>query len=175
MGHYTGAGAKISTLGIDADLDMGAHDLIATSLQTVLGAQNFVKAASNNLRNSEDAVAEVNQTTPEYEIKKTITITNTFNGVLRTKFDVQTECGAGGVTVTARVYLNGIAIGSVQTATDTGAGSFVTKSEDIDYGSVAKGGVLTVRAHTNLVNYGEIKNFRLYYDNTADSVALGHT
>ena len=78
----------------------------------------------------------------------------------RIKFDLKTFHVAG--LATARLYKNGVAIGTEQTE---GAGGYVTKSEDFAAANFEKGDKIQVYAKTDDANISAlVENLRLYYD-----------
>lgn len=180
--------ATTATIIKDGDLNMGAYDIKSDSVkESTVGAGVDIdgvafkddkvrsidsldgsvipKKVSDNLRNSHDAEI-TDQTGATYVKQKTITFTHGIKGTLRVKFGIKR---AAGFTAYGKVYKNGVALGAEQTATD----AYVTKSEDIDVGSIAAGETLELwgkAEHASGLVY--LKEFRCYYDNEG-SAATG--
>ena len=126
-------------------------------------SQHITKVVSDNLRNSHDG--EVVHDNITYAKKKTITYTNGIAGVLRVKFDMR----GSGNECRAFVRKNGVEIGAVQGTTST---TYVTKSQDIDFGKIKAGETIELwlsKYYSNLV-YAE--NFRIYYDDEVLATAV---
>jgi len=116
------------------------------------------KAASVNIRNSHDA--EVNSAVEAYTKVKTITLTHGLVGEQRFLFDIKYVSGGADPESYAKIYRNGVALGSQQTAST----SYVTKSEDITQDWVAGDTCeLWVDAY-HATTYAE--NFRIAYDDS---------
>ncbi|MDO8673192.1 MAG: hypothetical protein Q7O66_17440 [Dehalococcoidia bacterium] len=118
------------------------------------------KAASANVRNSHDAEATTVATS--YTKLKTITITNGLVGAARFLFDLKTA--GGGATATARIYRNGVALGTEQTDV---TGGYVTKSEDLTQ-TWNPGDTAEIYAKTSDgAQAAYVQNFRIAYDDSA--------
>lgn len=125
------------------------------------------KAASANLRHSNDAV--INSYASVYMKHKTDTFANGISGTLRISFSMST--GNAGMTAYARVYKNGVAIGTEQTTTTAFPGG-ESKSEDINVGVLAPGDTIELWAHGDGSYQVYVSNFRISYDNAADTVPV---
>lgn len=140
---------NVYSSNVSGDLnDLGTGTIIT-------GGQVFELSASNNLRVSADT--ERTEATTGYVKEKDITIQH--RGTVRVKFDLK---GTGGDTAYGRIYVNGVAVGTERTTTET---AYQTYSEDIAVLSgdevqlYIKTGTLTVPAYC--------RNFRIYYDKNA--------
>lgn len=124
------------------------------------------KAASATLRHSHDA--ETNGLETVYTKRKTMTFANGISGTLRVSFDMHATNPA--FIVYARVYKNGVAIGTEQSDV---TGGYVTKTEDINVGVLAPNDTLELWAYTtDAANGCWLRNFRASYDNAADTVLV---
>ena len=141
--------ATLSTLTVDADLDMGAYDVktddIKESTAThgvdvdgvlikddainsieAVGASVLPKDVSDNLRKSHDAEAHHGINDASYHLLKTMTFTYGIKGNLRIKFDRKAN---GAYAVYGRVYKNGVALGTADGGTDQYQSS--TQTQDL--------------------------------------------
>ena len=113
--------------------------------------------ASDNLRASNDAVASI--TSSSYTKLKSITVPkHYYSAILRVKFDMA-EIPAGGPTAYGQVYKNGVAIGTEQSTT---SGTYVTFSEDIDFGELNEGDTIELWAKDDAGNTAMVEHFRIY-------------
>ena len=181
------SGARISTLTIDQDLDMEGFDLKSDDLKEstadagvtidelpvrdgVIAQYSNLKAASDNLRHSHDAVG-ADFTTSSYVKIKTYTFTDGFKGIIRTKFALWSNSGVNDAY--GAIYKNGTLIGTPQHHSDSG--TYNTYSEDIDFGSLAAGDTIELWGKVVTVNTGRVKEFRLYYDNDPEVVNVSNS
>lgn len=86
-------------------------------------------------------------------------------GKMRIKFDMKSNDGV--TTVYARIYKNGVAIGTEQTTTSA---TTETKSEDI--GGWLRNDLLQLYCHTDGSAIMTVLNFRLYWDDVGAEVVL---
>jgi len=89
--------------------------------------------ASANLRNSNDTAKSTSSPSPTFVKIKEVKL-NAALRLCRIKFDLRVTTGAGENTARARIYKNGVGIGTIQTNTTT---TYVTKSEDFTLNGVA--------------------------------------
>jgi hypothetical protein len=123
------------------------------------------KVASANVRNSHDA--EMTTQSINYFKKKTITLTNGLLGQQRFLFDLKTSNVAN--TASARIYRNGVALGSEQTDV---TGAYVTMSEDITQ-TWNPGDTCELWAKIdNALETCSIRNFRIAYDDSPTVTVL---
>jgi hypothetical protein len=116
-------------------------------------------AATNTLRHSHDAEATTLSNT--YAKLKTITFANGLRGGFRVKFDYRQTDGTG-TTAIARIYKNGVAVGTEAGKTST---AYSTVSEDFTI-SLGAGDTLELWAKTATGSTPscKVQNFRVYYD-----------
>lgn len=115
------------------------------------------KVASANLRNSHDAEATTALTA--YTKLKTYTIPYGLLGQVRVDFDIHTDSGS---TDYARVYKNGVALGTEQSTTSL---SYVTKTENIT-SNYSPGDTCELWGKAAVGDAVYVRNFRLYYDDS---------
>lgn len=120
----------------------------------------FEIVASDALQTSADTEQIISETsyTKLKEIKY-----NDLTGTIRIKFDIRDNAGNG--TVYAKIYKNGVAVGSERS---DGSGSYQTFSEDI---AVVSGDLIQVYCRDDGVHYGYVRNFRIYYTKAVKAVA----
>lgn len=125
-----------------------------TDLQITNGITDY--AASDTLQQSADTARTTNSITPAIKLKE---IEINFDGTVRVKFALRTTVVQGGNSVYARIYKNGVALGTTRSDID---GTLETYSEDLTfqkddliqlYGWIQGGSVVC-----------EVSNFRIYYD-----------
>lgn len=128
------------------------------------------KTASDNVRNSFDSEEHIHATT--YTEIKRIILTNGLVGQARFKFDIKTTDSGTPKTAYAKIYRNGVALGSEQTDI---TGSYVTKSEDITQ-TWNPGDVVQIFAKVDVGTPDAvyIQNFRICYDDAA-TIAVAST
>lgn len=116
---------------------------------------NFVAFATDSLVTSDDTSVEIPLAQSAYTKAKEILL-NDCGGTIRVKFDLKGDT-SNSKTAGARIYKNGIAFGTEQTAIAN-----ETKSEDLVF---ASGDLIQVYTKSvNLAsNKGYLTNFRLYY------------
>ncbi len=126
------------------------------------------KVASANLRHSHDA--EVIESTGAWVNKKTITFKNGISGTLRVAFDLKRVTVGAPVLIYGQVRKNGANIGALQS---DNTGAYVTKTEDIAMGVLAPGDTIELWLMGDLLNSNAYaQNFRISYDNAADTVLV---
>jgi hypothetical protein len=171
---YTGAehiGDNFSASGITLSDDGGFHATkFYINTDGTVGINEpqphwVPKIASNNLRNSHDAVISDNSAV--YKEIKTITFPNGLSGVQRIKFDMANENNIN--RVYAKIYRNGVALGTEQS---TISSAYQTKSEDITQ-DWEPGDTCEVWINTDIsADLCFIRNFRIYYDDGDPVVAV---
>jgi len=139
-----------------------------------LDGRYYEKEASANLRNSHDAPAENDAAYVSPEKLKTFTLTHGIKGTLTVKFDIKRE--AIGCTVYGWVRKGEEEdMGAEQSSTSD---AYETKSQNIAFGEMNAGDVITLYGSTNHPEGGKacmVRNFRLYYDNKVVGTAVAAT
>jgi hypothetical protein len=125
-----------------------------------------VKAASANPRNAHDA--EATSTSATYTLVKTITFPMGLIGGYRVTFDMKTSDSVGPTTAYAKIYKNGVAVGTEQTDV---TGGYVNKSEDF-FSTLNPGDTLELWVHIDGTETVSVQNLKICYDdNPSVSVA----
>jgi hypothetical protein len=139
------------------------HYLDASTVKTVA---HLTTTASDNLMVSNDTEQSTQET--DYTKIKEIILNEALPDV-RIKFDLKTSDVSG--TATARIYKNGVALGTEQT---DATGSYVTMSEDLT--DFVQGDLIQIYAKISNATYAAyVENFRLYYDVAIVATALSST
>jgi hypothetical protein len=115
-----------------------------------------------NGNDSEATIAVMDVYTKEKETK----LDEAFIGDIRIKFDMR--CGAAAETVFAKIYRNGVAIG---TQCSTNLITYTTYSEDFSSINWAVGDLIQIYAYRSGVG-GYLQNFRFYYELDATPIAV---
>jgi len=123
---------------------------------------NFVAFASDSLVTSNDTSVAIPNNQTVYTKAKEIVL-NDCGGTIRVKFDLKGDT-SNSKSYGARIYKNGVAFGTEQTAIDN-----TTKSEDLVFASGDLIQIYTKVINTN-GNAGALSNFRLYYSKGASPV-----
>lgn len=159
---------RTGTYAYNQIVERGNADVLMAALDTNGDIPHMrPKAASANLRHSNDAT--INSYASVYTKHKTDTFANGISGTLRISFSLSTE--NAGMTAYGRVYKNGVAIGTEQ-STVTVFPSGETKTEDINVGVLAPGDTIELWAHGDGSYRVYVSNFRISYDNAADTVPV---
>lgn len=141
---------KINTSVLDTDGTLAANS--DSKIATQKATKTYVDFVAGDI-----LLAEANtmrsQTTSTYTRKKEIQVNK--GGVLRIKFDGCKNGGSG----YARVYRNGVAVGTEQSMTTTNP-TFTTYSEDISGWS--PGDLVQLYAKGDNTYSCEVKNFKIY-------------
>lgn len=167
--HAGGTGDPIYPPDIPAgDILLGMVDVDASTTTIVTtdihDARIFVEAtyiihkciASDVLRDSEDAVTNISQTTYTKELEITVPA-GIISGTLRIKFAIN-ETSSG--TSYGRIYKNGVAVGTQRSTLDS---AYTTYSEDIS--DWQEGDTIELWAYHNIGSgNGNVKEFRVYCD-----------
>lgn len=119
--------------------------------------------ASDTLQYSSDA--EVTSSATNFALVKSITMTNSYTGSWRIKFDIRDAADGGtpGTTI-AKIYKNSIAYGTQRA---TNSVSYVTYSEDFTSISITSGDTIEIWIYTTSilpVGVAGTQNFRIYFD-----------
>lgn len=158
MTYYKGIMAQ-HTYDDDEDGVIKSPEISLADAVGEVGAPQILKIASDVLRHSYDA-EQFNQV-GAYTERKRITFTNGIKGTLRIKFDIKSWAATS--TTYAKIYKNGVALGSEQTEA---GGAYATKTEDIDVGVLLPTEYLTLHMYSaDGVTGAYVTNLRIYYDN----------
>ncbi|HUV45157.1 MAG TPA: hypothetical protein VMW13_10050 [Dehalococcoidales bacterium] len=179
-GVKTGTGTKVLSA---ANETVAAGYYAATTLSTVdvhLAAENIktgvvifgftgalipVWYASDTLRNSNDTEQQYNSIA--YSKEKETKLDQEFSGGIRIKFDGRR---VGDYLAYAKIYRNGVAIGTEQTMGGAGT-AYVTFSEDFAGVAWAINDLIQLYVYSADVSSAyAVKNFRFYYDVVADAI-----
>jgi hypothetical protein len=191
MGSYNGpAGGDLSGLNVDANLDMGAYDLLTDDIKESTGAHgvdvdgillkdmgfnasNYAKIASANLRNSHDAeVHDERADGSTWLLAKTFTLTNGIKGTLRL------TCRAKGETVDVN---NKFIWAKNSKADDLGVEfvpantSYQQDSQDVDVGTMAAGETIEIYTKAHDWQGVFIDQARISYDNSYEIAVVAPT
>lgn len=109
--------------------------------------------ASDTLEESADT--ERNRDTDAFILVKEIYIR--LGGTIRVKFDIKGDTASFAPAVEARIYINGVAKGTLRTSGDD---SYETTSEDFNVSAYDK---IQLYYKGNGTNFCYIRNFRIYY------------
>jgi len=153
-----GAIAGITDLAI---ADGGTGKSTASTAKAALGV-TFFAIASDTLWHSHDAQGQAPY--QSWTKIKTMTFTTGISGVLRVKFDLQSDGGLGNPH--AKLYKNGVAVGTDQSMSGQG---WVTKSEDLTI-TLADNDTLELWGYVNSGYNCLVQNFRVYYTPTYSQV-----
>ena len=150
---------------LDASRNLSINDLTIGGTVTgytpiVSGVTEFNAAASANTRNSHDATSSF-LPGAVYVLRKKITFTNGLGpGTYRVYFEAAVPAGGG--IVYARVYKNGVAVGTVRTTSST---TYAGWSQDFT-GPLNPGDTIELWAYHSgdAGYYGYVRYFRVQYD-----------
>ncbi len=134
-----------------AEVSLGTSTVTIVNPTTLRGLTTATAVASETLRASSDAVAQVSSNSV-YVKKKAFTIVT--SGTYRVKFDMQSS---GSPTAYCRIYKNGVAYGTERSVTTSG---YVTFTEDL-YFSAGDTCEVWIKADTTTAY---VQNFRVFFD-----------
>jgi len=167
-------GGQIEADTITADqIDAGTitadeiHAGTITADNLVAGLVSYwYSVASTTTRNSNDAEKDTSSQTPTY-VKIKETKLNEVTGVMRIYFELKAAEGLG--MVYARIYKNGVALGTIRSRTQT---SYYGYTEDL--GGFAADDLIQIYACGSSGESAYVRNFRFQYDR-AVSIVAGET
>ena len=144
-------------MGINVTLRGGSGDMIKAVYDPNLDGIIAVAQTEANLIAVVKHDIEVSETGNAYAKKKTFTFLEDFRGELGVTFE--TKHSSGGATVHAKVYKNGVAIGTEKNTVST---SFVKHTDYIDFGLIAAGETVELWLYPDAgAGIAYAKNFRL--------------
>lgn len=141
---------KLSSLSIDANLSMGAHDISLGAGQLVDGKDVGFGCVAHDV--------EVTDSHNVYTLVKTITLTKKRIGDLWVYFEMKHS--TGGATAYGRVYKTGVAVGTAFGGGDT---AWVAYTEKIAFGTLDIGNTIQLYTYPDSgVGASHVRNFRVY-------------